>query len=81
MMRKQVLGRGHPIFSWYAIMPAMGIFSDASDLHSPTAAEGRFGILQIDNLFERSAANYRDHCEVLRNIPARRNDQALQVYF
>ena len=81
MVRKQALGRGYPVFSWYAIMAGMGIFPDAGDLHTPTAAEGTFGIAEIDNLLERSTANYRDHREVLGNIPARRNDQSLQVYF
>jgi hypothetical protein len=50
-------------------------------LHAPTAAEGTYGIAEIDNLLERSAANYRDHREVLANIPPRRNGQTLQVYF
>jgi hypothetical protein len=33
----------------------------------------------IDDLLERSAANYRDHREVLANIPPRRGD-SLQFY-
>jgi hypothetical protein len=80
-VRKQALGRGYPVFSWYSIMAGMGIFPDASDLHAPSAAEGAYGIAEIDNLLERSAANYRDHREVLGNIPPRRNGQTLQVYF
>jgi hypothetical protein len=32
-------------------------------------------------LLERSAANYRDHREVLDKIPPRRKGQSLQVYF
>ena len=36
---------------------------------------------EIDNLIERSAANYRDHSEVLAHIPPRRKDDSLQVYF
>ncbi|HEY0747769.1 MAG TPA: tryptophan halogenase family protein [Steroidobacteraceae bacterium] len=81
MVRKQTLGRGYPVFSWYAIMAGMGIFPDSSTLHTPTPAEGTYGIAEIDNLLERSAANYRDHREVLENIPPRRNGQSLQVYF
>jgi hypothetical protein len=59
----------------------MGIFPDAGDLHPPTATEKTFGIAEIDNLLERSAANYRDHREVLKDIPPRRRGQTLQVYF
>ncbi|HEY0802658.1 MAG TPA: tryptophan halogenase family protein [Steroidobacteraceae bacterium] len=80
VVRKQALGRGYPVFSWYSIMAGMGIFPDASDLHAPTAAEGGYGVAEIDNLLERSAANYRDHREVLGNIPPRRHGQTLQVY-
>jgi tryptophan 6-halogenase len=50
-------------------------------LRPPTLSEKTFGIAEIDNLLERSAANYKDHREVLSNIPARRNGQTLQVYF
>jgi 2-polyprenyl-6-methoxyphenol hydroxylase-like FAD-dependent oxidoreductase len=81
MVRKQTLGRGYPVFSWYSIMAGMGIFPDASTLHAPAPAEGTYGIAEIDNLLERSAANYRDHREVLGDIPPRRKGQTLQVYF
>jgi hypothetical protein len=59
----------------------MGIFPDAKDLHPPTGQEVTYGVAEIDNLLERSAANYRDHREVLSNIPPRRKGQSLQVYF
>jgi 2-polyprenyl-6-methoxyphenol hydroxylase-like FAD-dependent oxidoreductase len=81
VVRKQTLGRGYPVFSWYSIMAGMGIFPDAKDLHPPTAQEVTYGVAEIDNLLERSAANYRDHREVLSNIPPRRKGQSLQVYF
>src|ERR1700675_784479 len=80
-VRKQTLGRGYPVFSWYSIMAGMGIFPDPQDLHPPTAQEITYGVAEIDNLLERSAANYRDHREVLSNIPPRRKGQTLQVYF
>jgi hypothetical protein len=35
----------------------------------------------IDNLLDRSEVNYRDHREVLENIPPRRRGDSLQVYF
>jgi 2-polyprenyl-6-methoxyphenol hydroxylase-like FAD-dependent oxidoreductase len=81
MVRKQSLGRGYPVFSWYSIMSGMGIFPDPRDLRPPAATEKTFGIAEIDNLLERSAANYRDHREVLKDIPPRRRGQTLQVYF
>jgi 2-polyprenyl-6-methoxyphenol hydroxylase-like FAD-dependent oxidoreductase len=81
VVRKQALGRGYPVFSWYSIMAGMGIFPDRKDLHAPTAEERTHGIAEIDNLLERSAANYRDHREVLDNIPPRRTGESLQVYF
>jgi 2-polyprenyl-6-methoxyphenol hydroxylase-like FAD-dependent oxidoreductase len=80
-VRKQSLGRGYPVFSWYSIMSGMGIFPDLKDLRPPRSDEKTFGIAEIDNLLERSAANYRDHREVLNSIPPRRNGQTLQVYF
>jgi hypothetical protein len=69
------------VFSWYSIMSGMGIFPDPGAMHPPTSEERTFGIAEIDNLLERSAANYRDHREVLANIPPRRRGQTLQVYF
>jgi tryptophan 6-halogenase len=80
-VRKQTLGRGYPVFSWYAIMSGMGIFPDAKNLHPPAKEEQTFGIAEIDNLLERSAANYKDHREALTNIAPRRKGQSLQVYF
>jgi tryptophan 6-halogenase len=80
-VRKQTLGRGYPVFSWYSIMAGMGIFPDPKDLRPPKSEDKTFGIAEIDNLLERSAANYRDHRKVLDNIPARRTGQTLQVYF
>lgn len=80
-VRKQSLGRGYPVFSWYSIMSGMGIFPDQKDLRPPRSGEKTYGIAEIDNLLERSAANYRDHREVLSRIPPRRNGQTLQVYF
>jgi tryptophan 6-halogenase len=80
-VRKQQLGRGYPVFSWYSIMAGMGIFPDPGSLRPPTEKESTFRIAEIDNLLERSAANYRDHREVLDDIPPRRKSESLQVYF
>jgi tryptophan 6-halogenase len=80
-VRKQLLGRGYPVFSWYSIMAGMGIFPEPGTLHSPQGKEKAYRISEIDDLLDRSAANYRDHREVLNNIPPRRESETLQVYF
>src|SRR5271168_1099569 len=53
-IRKQALGKGYPIFSWYAILAGMGIFPDPKDLRSPTAQESRYNMAEIDDLLDRS---------------------------
>lgn len=78
---KQTVGRGYPVFSWYCIMAGMGIFPEPEDLRPPTAQEAQFSVEEIDNLLQRSALNFRPHRELLADIPPRRQDKALQVYF
>ena len=80
-VRRQVLGKGYPVFSWYAIMAGMGIFPDAAALHEPNGTENSYRMTAIDNLLDRSAQNYRDHRQVLENIPPRRIGDSLQLYF
>jgi hypothetical protein len=80
-IRKQALGKGYPVFSWYAIMAGMGIFPEVAALRAPTAQEARYNMNEIDNLLDRSVANYPDHRATLLSIPPRRKDDALQVYF
>ena len=80
-IRQQVIGRGYPVFSWFALMAGMGVFPDATDLRAPTAAEARYQMAEIDNLIERSAGNYPEHKSVLARIPPRRRQPALQAYF
>lgn len=80
-VRQQALGKGYPVFSWYSIMAGMGIFPDPVTLHAPKGKEDVYRLTEIDNLLERSALNYRDHREVLGNIPPRRMNDSLQVYF
>jgi len=80
-VRQQALGKGYPVFSWYSIMAGMGIFPDAAILHAPAAAESTYRLTAIDNLLDRSELNYRDHREVLQNIPPRRTTDSLQIYF
>jgi hypothetical protein len=80
-VRQQVLGKGYPVFSWYSIMAGMGIFPDAAALHAPGARENTYRLATIDNLLDRSELNYRDHREVLDNIPPRRVTDSLQIYF
>jgi hypothetical protein len=80
-VRQRVLGKGYPVFSWYSIMSGMGIFPDRESLHPPKGREAQYRLGDIDNLLDRSAVNFRDHREVLDNIPQRRVGESLQVYF
>jgi 2-polyprenyl-6-methoxyphenol hydroxylase-like FAD-dependent oxidoreductase len=80
-VRQQLIGRGYPLFSWFALMAGMGVFPDTQDLRAPTAEESRYRMEEIDNLMERSAGNYPDHNSVLARIPLRRREPALQAYF
>jgi len=80
-VRQQLIGRGYPVFSWFALMAGMGVFPDAADLRVPTAEEARYRMAEIDNLMARSAGNYPDHKSTLASIPARRREPALQAYF
>ncbi|HZZ93559.1 MAG TPA: tryptophan halogenase family protein [Usitatibacter sp.] len=77
----QRLGKGYPIFSWYSILAGMGIFPAAERLRKPRAGGARYDMAEIDNLLERSAANFRDHREVLADIPAKSREPSLQIYF
>ncbi|NRF65567.1 tryptophan 7-halogenase [Aquincola sp. S2] len=78
---RQAIGRGYPVFSWYCILAGMGIFPEPQDLRAATASEARYSLDEIDNLLRRSAMNFRDHREVLADIPSPRVDKALQIYF
>jgi hypothetical protein len=78
---KQTIGKGYPVFSWYALLAGMGIFPDAQQLRAPSAHEARYSVAEIDNLLERSAANYPDHAAALQRIAPRRADPSLQLYF
>jgi len=80
-VRRQELGKGYPVVSWYAILAGMGIFPESQDLRPPSAEEARYRMDEIDDLLNRSAPNYRDHREALENIAPKRNGTSLQVYF
>jgi hypothetical protein len=77
---EQRLGKGYPIFSWYSILAGMGIFPARERLRKPAAGGPRYDMAEIDNLLERSLANFRDHREVLSNIPAKSREPSLQIY-
>jgi hypothetical protein len=77
---QQVIGRGYPVFSWYSLMAGMGVFPDTHTLRAPTSAQARFSMAEIDNLLDRSAANYPDHRDALAAIAPRRTDPSLQIY-
>jgi hypothetical protein len=78
---QQLLGKGYPVFSWYSIMAGMGVFPERQQLHPPNAREGVYKMAEIDDLIERSSANYPDHRAALGQIAPRRTGPSLQVYF
>ncbi len=80
-VRQQALGKGYPVFSWYALMAGMGVFPEPRDLRPPTAEQGRYNVADIDDLLERSVVHYPDHRALLARIPPRRGGPSLQVYF
>ncbi len=77
---RQAIGKGYPIFSWYSIMSGMGLFPSQKDLR-PAPAGRAYDMAEIDNLLERSALNFRDQREVLADIPKKRKESAMQIYF
>lgn len=77
---QQKIGYGYPIFSWYSIMSGMGIFPDEKDL-KPAGAHQQYDLAEVDNMLKRSAMNFRPQKEVLRDIPKRRAEKSLQIYF
>jgi hypothetical protein len=80
-INRGTLGRGYPVFSWYCIMSGMGIFPDSGALRPPTKKEARYRMTEIDNLLQRSALNFRKHRDVLKQIPQKSHEDALQIYF
>ena len=79
-VRQQVIGKGYPVFSWYSIMAGMGIFPDQGELRPPTPREDCYRMSRIDNLLDRSAANFPGHRAALAGIAPRRTDDTLQIY-
>ena len=79
-VRRQAIGKGYPVFSWYSLMAGMGGFPDSGELRSPTAQEARYNMAEIDNLLDRSRVNYPAHRKALARIAPRRTDESLQIY-
>ena len=77
---RQELGRGYPIFSWYCLLAGVGIFPDRDKLRPPREHE-HYGMAEVDNLIERSALNFRDQREVLADIPRKKPESSLQIYY
>jgi hypothetical protein len=76
---KGKFGRGYPIMSWYSLLAGVGLFPD--DTRAPTREEAKYDMAEIDTLLERSAMNFPDHREFLRDIPPKPKPSSLQVYF
>jgi 2-polyprenyl-6-methoxyphenol hydroxylase-like FAD-dependent oxidoreductase len=69
-VRRQDIGKYYPVTSWYCIFAGMGLFADPKNLRSPTIAEHRHDLKQLDDFLARCALNYDDHREVLRRMAA-----------
>jgi tryptophan 6-halogenase len=78
-LQKGRFGYGFSTMSWYSLLAGVGVFPD-EDLRPPTAAEAAYDPVTIDNLVSRSALNFPDHRELLRDIPPRPKERALQLY-
>jgi hypothetical protein len=74
------IGRGYPTMSWYSLLAGMGLFPDDADLRPPTAQEAQYDLAGLDRLLERSALNFPDQRECLRDIPAKVVERSLQIY-
>jgi hypothetical protein len=61
-------------------MSGMGIFPDQERLRAPKAGE-HYEMPEIDNLLARSALNFRPQKDVLKDIPKKRQESALQIYY
>ncbi len=77
---RQKIDQYFAVVSWYSIMAGMGIFPDKEHLRPADMLQKTNNIEQIDNLIQRSLLNFRDHREVLMDIPAR-EPNALKVYY
>ena len=78
-LRKGRFGYGFSTMSWYALLAGVGVFPDEA-LRAPTAEEAAYDPAAIDNLVARSALNYRDHRELLADIPRKLRERTLQLY-
>lgn len=75
-LQQGTYGRGYPIMSWYCLLAGNGLFPDA-----PTAtAQPVVDLAAVDNLLERSAANFPEHRALLAAIPPRPTEASLQLY-
>lgn len=79
-LKKGLFGQAYPTVSWYCLLAGMGIFPDPEDLQPPTPRQAQHNLAALDNLLERSAANYPDHRTLLQDIPARVSEETLQLY-
>jgi 2-polyprenyl-6-methoxyphenol hydroxylase-like FAD-dependent oxidoreductase len=79
-LQQGTYGRGYPAMSWYCMLAGMGLFPDPQDMHATPPGKLQHNLTAIDNLLERSAANFPDHRSLLANIPPRPRETSLQLY-
>ena len=73
-------GRGYPAMSWYCLLAGMGLFPDVRPTGAAPPGRLRHNLAAIDNLLERSAANFPEHRALLADIPPRPTEASLQLY-
>jgi 2-polyprenyl-6-methoxyphenol hydroxylase-like FAD-dependent oxidoreductase len=78
-LQKGRFGYGFSTMSWYALLAGVGVFPE-EDLRPAGPAQAPYDPAAIDNLVARSALNFPDHRELLRNIPPKPTERALQLY-
>ena len=79
-LQQGIYGRGYPVMSWYCMLAGMGLFPDAREMRPAAAGRPRHDLSAIDNLLERSIANFPEHRALLANIPPRPTESSLQLY-
>jgi hypothetical protein len=79
-IRQGQIGRGYPTVSWYCLLAGMGLFPADANLRAPTAQEAQYDLDGLDQLLERSALNFPDHRDFLKDIAPRATEKSFQAY-
>lgn len=78
-IRKQSIGLGYPVVSWYCLLAGMGMFPHGQPLLPVGANAPMHAMEPVDNFLQGSVPNFRDQREMLQHI-APAPPEPLQVY-